>query len=146
MNENKTFLLSDYIFLDQMHDERVDEIDICENQLELVFNSLHFPSEKNYKSAKIMFKGFEDINSDAYIDIFTSEEKAKICYRKYIDEFVPYMHEQKLKLEIIDILTGKELVMITGTFVNPNGYYGDKFQLVVSAKEISYLFFTENPQ
>ena len=49
MTESKVFLLEDYDFLNQMHDEIIDDIVVKYNQLELVFNDLHFSHTKNYR-------------------------------------------------------------------------------------------------
>ncbi len=141
MVENKEYLLSNYDFLDQMHDETIDKISIDDNKLELTFNSLHFLHGKQYKSAKIIFSDFEDVTTDVHIDMFVKEGcNIKSGCFKYINEFIPYMKNKKIKLEVISILSGYEEIVIKGEFINENGSYGEHFLLSISAKKISYIF------
>ena len=141
MIEKREYLLSDYDFLDQMHDETIDEISINDNKLELTFNSLHFPHGKQYKSAKIIFNDFEDVKTDVHIDIVVKEGcNIKTGCLKYIDEFIPYMINKKIKLEVISILFGYEEIVIIGEFINEKGSYGEHFQLWISTKRVIYTF------
>lgn len=143
MAEKKTFLLADYDFLDQMHDEIIDDIIVTDNQVELVFNSLRFTHKKNYKKARIVFDDLEDANCDAYIRIYLEKqciiEKSEILY---IDEFIKFMEKEKIKMEVIDIMSGYNLIMIQGQFMNSdNSYRDENFQLYISTEKISYAFF-----
>lgn len=141
MCEIKNYLLADYNFLDQMHDEIIDDIVVNENQVELVFNSLHFPHIKNYKTAKIIFNDLEDANADAYFNIFLMDRGTiKNGYCRYIDEILPDIKKKTLKFEIIDITVGYNMVMILGKTIRENNERRENFQLVISTKKISYIF------
>ncbi len=135
-------MLSEHYFLDQMHDEKINEITINKNEIALIFNELHFLHTKKYSSAKILFKDLEDVNCDAYVRIFV--EKQCIIEEGIIlniDEFIKYLKKEKIKLEVIDILQGYDLIMIVGCFVNiDNSYRDERFQLVVSTEKVSYIF------
>ena len=142
MGEKKVFLLADYDFLNQMHDEIIDDIIVTDNHIELVFNSLHFPHIKNYKKARIIFDDLEDVNCDAYVRIYFEKqciiEKGEVLY---IDEFIKFMEKEKIKLEVIDIMSGYNLIMIQGQCIDSdNSYRDENFQLVISTEKISYFF------
>jgi len=141
MDMTKRYLLEEIISLDQMHDERVDEIFIKDGQLFLCFNELHFDHNGMYLKAKIIFSGFEDILCDSSIDIFSIERcKIREGRRLYIDEFISYVKKEKIELEVIDILYGYGKILITGEIINSDGTYGDKFNFSIFSKEILYSF------
>lgn len=143
MGEIRDFLLSDYDFLEQMHDEQIDEIIISENKLELIFSTLHFSYDNNSKSARIVFSDLEDITSDVYVSIFVKKgEIIKGGCVKYIDDFFQYFKKENIKLEVTDILTGYDLIMIQGRIVNSdNSYREENFQMVISTNRITYCFY-----
>ena len=110
--------------------------------LVLKFSHLHFPHEKQYNSAELIFSDFEEITSDVYIEIF---ERINCIItsgkRFYIDEFIPYMNQNSIILEVMDILHGYEEILIRGKIINNNNSYGEHFNLSISVKKISYKFF-----
>lgn len=125
-----------------MHDEIIDDIIVNNNQFELVFNDLHFPHTKNYKTARIVFNDLEDTNTDVFFNVFFMDGYTiKNGYSKYIDEVLPYIKKEGLRLEIIDIMVGYNTIMILGKFIKKNNEYGESFQLVISTeKNFLYLF------
>lgn len=138
----RDFLLSDFPYLDQMHDEQIDGIKMDAESLVLKFSRLHFLHGEQYNSAELIFSGFEEITSDVYIEIF--ERKNCIITsgkRFYIDEFIPYMATNNIVLEVIDILYGFAQIFIRGKVINSNNSYGEHFNLSVSSKKITYKFF-----
>lgn len=138
----RDYILSDFHCLDQMHDEQIDEIRMDKDILVLKFSHLHFPHEKQYNSAELIFSDFEEITSDVYIEIF---ERINCIItsgkRFYIDEFIPYMNQNSIILEVMDILHGYEEILIRGKIINNNNSYGEHFNLSISVKKISYKFF-----
>lgn len=141
MCEIKNYSLADFNFLDQMHDEIIDDIIVNDNQVELIFNSLHFSHTRNYKTAKIVFKDLEDVNADIYFNVFVMDGYTTINgYHKYIDEILPDIKKEKLRLEIIDIMVGYNTVMISGEFIRENNEYRENFQIFISTEKISYIF------
>ena len=137
------FLLKNFIneHLYQMHDEIIDKILIKGNTMELIFSNLHF---KNYNgdfcSARIIFENLENIKYDVYADIYKCNRLLiESGETLYIFDFVRYMEQNKILLEVVDILFGYNLIEIKGEMII-NKRYEKKFQMFISTKDITYIF------
>ena len=136
--------LTKVMYIEQMHDEKIDEILICDKKLVLAFNELHFEHNgiASATKAKMIFSGFEDIPSDVFVDLISMKHcKITDGKRIYVDEFVQIMQKKKIKIEVEEILGRIEHILIRGVIVNPDGkYVNSDVEISICAKEITYEF------
>lgn len=124
----------------QMHDERVDEIYVKENNVIFSFKKILHPVF-NERQCKIVFSGFEDINSDISILAFNMDTDLNILGRKlYFDDFInSFIYKGQPIMDIIDILYGYCKIVIRGALLRKSGYTEKNILIQIEAKEISFI-------
>ena len=131
VNEEVLLELKDSI--SYFHDARIIDIKTIDNEMILYFDDSRFYNlTKVYKSAQLIFTGFEDFNSDIFVDLF-SMRKCKITHGKrlYFYDFIKFFHKQKIKLELVDLYISFGKVIIKGVCVKKR---------IHTEKNFNYLF------
>lgn len=125
----------------QMHDERIDEIYVKENNVILSFKEIIHPLF-NEKQCKIMFSGFEDVNTDILVSVFNTDSDLNISGRKlYFDDFInSFVHKEQPIMDIIDILYGFCKIVIRGVLLRKSGYSERNILIQIEAKEMSFVW------
>ena len=125
----------------QMHDERIDEIYVKENNVILLFKEILHPV-LNESHCKIMFSGFEDVNSDISILVFNIDKDLNVFGRKiYFDEFInSFVNKGQPIMDIINILYGYYKIVIRGVLLRKSGYAEKNILIQIEAKEMSFIW------
>ncbi|MCI8508618.1 MAG: hypothetical protein HFJ06_08675 [Lachnospiraceae bacterium] len=122
-------------YLNSMHDQIVDTIEIIEDNLILNYESLqHTQSNFLYNKCKIIFK-----NIDApYVEVI-KERKCKGKMRLYyIEEFLSLMKRKKYMLQTLYYYVGYDTVFIDGRLLNRKHSTISKCYFIIPANKVLY--------
>ena len=148
------YTLQDLFYLDQMHDQTIDEIAINEEKLVFYYkkvryyeenytdgaNNEYYREHKDYSSCKITFIREEDgFNGeyDGYAEVRV-EKKLKVRGKVYsMNEFIEFLGRKKYVIETRDYFLGCNTICIYAKLANEKEYREDCV-ITLSVSKIIY--------